>query len=924
VQWQGERLGRYVILGVLGEGGMGRVYAAFDAELGRKVAVKVLHQRMARGEESLEARGRLFREAQAMAKLSHPHVVAIHDVGTVDGDVFLAMEYMGGGTLSEWLKTPRLWRKVLEVMTAAGRGLAAAHEAGLIHRDFKPDNVLFGKDGRPRVTDFGIARARGEGDAAGSPATASLKPKPGASQAPTAGRADPESTYWVSPSAGESTASPSTVRTMTGSILGTPGYMAPEQLFGDGVDARSDQFSFCVAAYQALYGEKPFTSKSLEDYAEALSRPVRPPPPGTRVPGWVRRVLIRGLSADAAARYPSMEALIAALESDPWIRRRRWMAVGAVALAGAVSATAWARHQHALRARCSQGPALVGEAWNPTVAAGVSAALERAGGPLGDEVVPRVTAKLDEFARDWASSYRAVSEATLIRGEQSAATLERRLQCLERGRAQLAALAEVLSSADESLVQHAPDAAYALPSPAKCSTSDVATMPDLPASPELRRRALAIDREIARGSALVAAGADLQAEELVEHAIAEATAIPYRRAEAELLFIAGQAREGRGDYVGALPRFKTGVHAAERAGDDLLATRAAAQVAFVLSAYLGKPQEGGDWIDLAESFAERAGRDDAIDAAVLDARIVVTAMLGHPERALELHDREIALFERAYGPGDPRVATAFMNRGVTEMTLGLDDRAVEDDKRAIELLSAATGPRNPHLDLPWYNLGDALGNLGRPEEARAAYERVLALQAGRPAGTLTVQIYGNLADLQLGLGDPDSALRLAEQGLDVAGQADERGLSLWAVLVARAQARGQKGDAAGKAEDCARVLAEQRAQGAMTSEGVYYPDALTCLGEVELAAHRASAAIAYLEESVFLEKRQAAAVLPLAKFTLARALRLAGRDPARARALADDARAALAGLPGQAKELAAIDAWLAEGKAAGRKAVGAP
>jgi tetratricopeptide (TPR) repeat protein len=902
----GERLGRYVILSALGEGGMGKVYAAFDAELDRKVAIKVLHHHVAVGEVSLEARGRLLREAQAMAKLSHPNVVAIHDVGTVDGDVFLAMECVEGGTLRDWLRTPRPWREALEVMKAAGRGLAAAHQVGLIHRDFKPDNVLFGKDGRPRVTDFGIARIGDQPEAhraSGREAVARHTVT-----GSTAVSSRPVLDLPVVPQPQPRT-SPVPVRTMTGGILGTPGYMAPEQVEGGTVDARSDQFSFCVTVYQVLYGERPFRGTSLEEYVHAVLQPVAAPPLGSRVPAWVRRVLLKGLSRDAHDRYESMGALLAALEQDPRVGRRKWLALGAVVMACAAGAMAWGRHRQQLRSACMQGPTLVAEVWNGPVEARVRAALESAGGKLGGEVAPRVTARLGEYAHEWASAYRAVSEATLLRGEQSADVMRLRVQCLERGRTQLGALVEVLAQANASVVQHAPDAAYALPPPARCITSDLNSIPTLPASPELRARAVAVERAVARASALVAAGADLRAEDIVEGTLPEARAIGYERAEASLLFFAGQAKRWRGDNAAALSAFQAALSAAERAGDDSLAAQAAAWTAFVFT-WLGKPREGAPWIDLAEAIAQRAGHDDATDAIVLMFRIVVIASLGHPEKAMELHDREIALFEKAYGARDTRVATAIMDRGVTETTLGKFEAALSDLERAIALMAAATGPSNQHLDLPYYDLGDALAQSGRPAEAKSAFEHVLGLQAGRPPGSITVATYAGLAAVETDLGDIEGAVRAANAGLEAADAANERGEYRWVAFVARAQARGKRGDVAGQIEDCAHVLAEQRAQGALSRDSLYSVDALTCLGEAELTAHRVASAIDYLEESVGLEHRDSHAKRPLAQFALARALRVAGRDPERARTLAESARSALAGDPGRQRELAAIDAWL--------------
>jgi tetratricopeptide (TPR) repeat protein len=230
--------------------------------------------------------------------------------------------------------------------------------------------------------------------------------------------------------------------------------------------------------------------------------------------------------------------------------------------------------------------------------------------------------------------------------------------------------------------------------------------------------------------------------------------------------------------------------------------------------------------------------------------------------------------------------------------------------RAIELLTAVAGPSNPHLDLAYANWGDALARLGRLGEATSAYEHALALQVGRPPGAITVSVRAGLAGIESNLGNHDRAIQIANTALEAAEVANEQGGYRWLALVIRGRARGSKGDLVGQAADCARVLAEQKARGAVSPDLPYGPDSLGCLGEAALAAHRLGSAIEYFEQSVALERRQEYYELPLAKFALARALWLACRDPERARGLAVSARGALAGQSDKQKELAALDAWL--------------
>src|SRR5688572_14497323 len=262
----GDRVGRYLVLSSLGAGGMGVVFAAYDPQLDRKVALKLLRANL--GANAKEARTRLKREAQAIAQLNHPNVVGVYDVGTTDdGDVYIAMEFVEGDTLTTWLKRwPRTWREILEVFHQAARGLMAAHSVGLLHRDFKPDNVLVGGDGRVRVTDFGLARS-------------------------LIAHLDEESGRGVTP---QMPTALNSQLTATGTVLGTPRYMPPEQLTGPDIDARADQFSFCVALHEALYGEHPLPGSTSVSMLEKGDKAL-PPPDNTRVPTNINRAVARGL-----------------------------------------------------------------------------------------------------------------------------------------------------------------------------------------------------------------------------------------------------------------------------------------------------------------------------------------------------------------------------------------------------------------------------------------------------------------------------------------------------------------------------------------------------------------------------------------------------------------------------------------------------
>jgi hypothetical protein len=289
----GSVFGRYTLDERIGAGAMGVVWRAHDPKLGRRVALKLLRRR----DEVLTER--LVREAQAMAQVNHPHVVAVYDVGTTDGSTYIAMELVEGQSLRAWQTSKqRTIPEIVGAYVAAGRGLAAAHGAGIVHRDFKADNVLVGADGRVRVTDFGLAAAQ-PGDASSSrPDDVEL--------------------------------------TTSGLVLGTPAYMAPEQFRGGNVDPRTDQFNFCAALYEALYGERPFAGTKYDELAaNVIAGRVQPAPTGAQVSRGLRAIVVRGLAAKPIDRFPSMDHLLAELGRDrarPWRR----LAIGSAAVAAAL------------------------------------------------------------------------------------------------------------------------------------------------------------------------------------------------------------------------------------------------------------------------------------------------------------------------------------------------------------------------------------------------------------------------------------------------------------------------------------------------------------------------------------------------------------------------------------------------------------
>lgn len=418
-------IGRFRIEKQLGAGAMGVVYAAFDPDLERRVAVKVL-----RAQQGDVARNRLLREARAMARLSHPNVVTVHEVGTSSDRDYVATELISGWNLAEWLRAaPRSKREIVDAFLAAGRGLAAAHEAGLVHRDFKPHNVLRSDEGRIVVTDFGLARASHEDE--------DLAPQPVTDSA-----IDPGSL--------------ASDLTRTGALVGTPGYMAPEQWEGLEVDAAADQFSFCVALWEALAGQRPFQGKTIEELRVQVQRP----PPATdaadKIPRALRQILLHGLAQRPTERYPTMRALIDAIEAARR-RPRRIVAAAVTASLGILvgGAVVYASGSGAPGLEDCAAPALTAER--------VWSAAHRA------QLPPRLVAQLDRRIEQWNAS-----RATACRSD-SAELRHLRTACLDGVMSTLDVTVQALMRV-EPHVRSANDVVELAANPAACMQPTVPTV----------------------------------------------------------------------------------------------------------------------------------------------------------------------------------------------------------------------------------------------------------------------------------------------------------------------------------------------------------------------------------------------------------------------------------------------------------------
>ncbi len=775
---RGTMLGRYILLERLGAGGMGVVYAAYDPELDRKVAVKILHDDRGSDERQL----RLTREAQAMARLSHPNVIAVHDVGVANGAVFVAMELVDGSTLSAWRKAaPRRWREVVQVFLAAGHGLAAAHRAGLVHRDFKPDNVLLrADDHHVLVSDFGLVRL--------------------ADEAPLAAVSDAR----TQPSSLERSL------THAGALLGTPAYMAPEMHRGEPADARSDQFAFCVALYEALYDERPFAAASgdgldtLDALAvEMMKGNVRPAPRTSEVPGWLRKLVVRGLAPAPGDRWPTMDALLVALRRDPAQRRRGLLVggtAGAVIIGLAITAVARGQSDEPI---CEGGAERVAAAWNPASRADGAAAFLATGKPFAADVWHRAEQGLDDYAASWAAMHGAACEATEVRHEQSAELLDLRMACLDHALGAFAALTTLFRTADVALLSRAIQATAALPRVAGCA--DVAALRalvPLPDDPVARARIDAVEQKLAKVVALDGAGRWKEGVAAVAPLIEEARAIGYAVPIADALYLRVHMQQSLHTPRTSEPT-REAIEASAAAHQDERTVQLVTALEWALMSEkhtsdglvlvpiadgllkrAGSPprmqilvvknhglllQAAGDYeqadalLREAETLQQQLDPHEGELAGIRVARAGVLVNQAHYAEARGELDRALELMTALYGPDNANIAIIYLNRGNASL-FQHDVPAAARDYRAALAIAEANSLETDVTSILWMNIGITLSQEGKWTESEDAYQRALAIRIKitGPESEAVGSIYENLAGLWSRAKQLDKALDYAK------------------------------------------------------------------------------------------------------------------------------------------------------------------
>jgi len=703
----GSSLGRFVILGLVGRGAMGEVYAAYDPNLDRKIAIKLVGAGYESDAQAI--RSRLMREAQATARISHPNVVVVYEADTLDDRVFIAMEFVDGHTLRYWLQAERrTWLEIVDVFIAAGRGLAAAHDKDLVHRDFKPDNVMVSSAGQVRVMDFGLAR-RGS--------TASLDPAAAAPPLRDLSRdviIDPEATQDLSSSV-RSTApgTPTAIDklTRTGTVMGTPAYMSPEQFRGRYADARSDQFSFCVALYEALFEARPFGGTTFNELADhvANGRLIEPPESET-IPSWLRILLKRGLAANPEQRFPSMNDLLAELDRRPGAARTGFANGAAARLEGIWTLPAG------------------DQAVVPEEKDEVRAAFLATGKAYAATTFDRTRTLLDRYVEQWAALYVEACEATHVRGEQSTEVLDLRIECLMAGLRDLTALCRLFRSATAEVVENAVSAAMALPPPERCRDIELLRAVVRP-PPDAATQAAVTALRTRAGDlrALLRVGRYRDGLEQCGRVVEEARQLGYGPTLAEALLIQGSLHADAGRADAATGALDEAVWCAELARHDEVAAEAATGIVYTSGYLQARFDVAETWCRHTEMLLRRIGGHDELWGWYLNNRAAMGKAQGNLARAIDDARAAIAAKSRRFGPDSHDVGISLNNLAGYLVEAGAIAEGIEASRRAIEVMSNGLGPEHPKTALALSNHGEWLYRTRRYAEAIEFAQRALAI-----------------------------------------------------------------------------------------------------------------------------------------------------------------------------------------------------
>ncbi|MCX4246277.1 serine/threonine-protein kinase [Paraliomyxa miuraensis] len=686
-----RRVGRFAITRRLGTGGMSVVYEALDERVDRPVALKLML-------EHRSDSARLRREAQALARLSHPNVVEVFEVGEHDGKAYVAMELVDGPSLDRWLRLRRRsTAEIVEVFIQAGQGLAAAHAQGLVHRDFKPGNVLLGADGRARVVDFGLVREAGPDDSS----------FPGLAEADHPSSASGASGPLPLPPGWEQSL------TKTGVMVGTPAYMSPEQLSGLPAGPASDQFGFCTALYEALHGQHPFVAGN--DWSQlpynVLDGKLQRPQGRHRVPHALFEVIARGLATRPEARWPSMPVLLQELR-----RRldRQGLRPGPMAAAAAALAVAlWGLHSSSATPsvdRCEEAAQTMHAAWNPEVRDELQQAWFESGRADAVDTWARVEPRLVAYADDWWSLHH---EACSGPAPAPSAAL-----CLGRVADGLATHLRVMASPNDTLLDNAVQMVARLPGIERCADE-----PDEPAVGLEGRWQAELDRIDALYNAGQYPEGLAELEALMSRSQLEAS--PRLTVELEL-------RQGRlltvtshnGDL--AASALENAYLGAKPLGLDRLAAEAAIELVRLFGEYQHRPNEAVRWAGHARAAAEQLD-DPLLTSEYLNANGRAMRGRGELSAALEQHQRALEIQQQLLPADSTELAISHFQLGSTMGMLGQGTEGRAHLEEALRIQQRALGPKHPRVGATLTNLAVFLTQEGHYGEALESYRQAIEI-----------------------------------------------------------------------------------------------------------------------------------------------------------------------------------------------------
>ena len=707
---EGTHIDRYQILGLIGKGGMGAVYKAYDPELDRSIAIKILTALPQEGETASRPQARLMREAQALAKLNHPNVVAVHDVGTYVQGVYIAMEYVKGKTLREWLiETKPARKEIIEVFLNAGQGLQAAHSEGIVHRDFKPENVLVGDKGQVKVLDFGLARALGLEDIS----SAHPKPEP-----------------ILEPTSGESLLSAPLTR--EGARIGTTVYMAPEHFLGQELDEKTDQFSFCVSLFEALYGQRPIPGKTAHELQENLTTGAIEIPVGAEVPNWIEEIILKGLSVSKEDRHAAISDLLHALQNDPELIRSENRKRQRLVLAFFLSAILFMGAGYLLFSHsdelCSGADRKLAGIWNPDKKEQIRLAFTSTGVSFADDSFVRMEKRLLDYLQKWKKEFTQTCEATRLRGEQSERFMDLKMNCLNRLLRHAGALISVFSEADKTVVAKSVQAVSSLSGHTSCSDTDalLATIPP-PKDKQTKDKIDDIRERLVAAEAFYKTGKYREGLNLVQKLHSEADAVDYRPLQAEVSYWFGVLLNNTGEYKKAEKYLYDAARSAGISRDGLLVVKAMSALVWVVGHKQARHIEGLSLGRATEIFLGVTGGGELVLAMLFNNVGAVFEGTAKYDQALDYYRKSLAIRKKELGLRDPVVAASLNNMGNVHQKQGNFDKALEYHHKALLTRKEALGPEHPDVAMSYNNLGVVLEVQGKFGKALQYYQQSLTI-----------------------------------------------------------------------------------------------------------------------------------------------------------------------------------------------------